>query len=355
VWRVGDVDHVAREAGVVAQGERDVLVEVAAGEVVAAADEENELEHPSFTVGSSPTVRSMRLAVTLPGYGSFLPPGELHRVVELARLAEGAGVDQVVLPDHVVMGARTDRYQWGPFPYPPDTPWLEPLTTLAAIAGATDRVRLSTGILVAPIRPAILLAKSAATLDVLSHGRLDLGVGTGWQAEELEAAGVPYAERGRRLTDTVAACRELWANAPASFESPTVRFRDVWCEPRPLRPGGVPVWFAGSLTDRMLRRVVDLGDGWIPIMGATPEGIAADVARLRAALAGAGRDPDRLDVRAPLPARGRDLAEAFDDVPAYAAAGVTYVSVNLTAYASEPGEAGRVVSELARRFGPYRD
>ena len=301
----------------------------------------------------------MRLAVTLPGYGHWFPEGELHRVVEVARQAEDAGVDQLVLPDHVVMGARTDRYQWGAFPFPPEEPWLEPLTTFAAIAAATTRVRLATGILVVPVRPAVLLAKMAATVDVLSQGRLDLGVGVGWQAEELEAAGVPYEERGDRLTDTIAACRVLWRDHPASFSSETVDFADIWCSPRPVQPGGVPVWFAGSLTPRMLRRVVSLGDGWIPIMGSTVDGIAADVARLREALAAAGRDPSTLQVRAPVPAvrdgDGRpDVARTLEVVPALAAAGVTHALLTLNVHARSPAEAPAVLADLARAFEPYR-
>jgi alkanesulfonate monooxygenase SsuD/methylene tetrahydromethanopterin reductase-like flavin-dependent oxidoreductase (luciferase family) len=127
--------------------------------------------------------RPVRLALAIPSYGSFFPTERLHEVVALARMAEDAGADTVVVPDHLVMSDRTDRYRWGRFPLPVDAAWLEPLTVLAAIAGATRRVRLATGILIAPLRPAAVLAKTAATLDVLSRGRLDLGVGTGWQKE----------------------------------------------------------------------------------------------------------------------------------------------------------------------------
>src|SRR4051812_14877861 len=102
----------------------------------------------------------------------------------MAREADKAGIDRIVVVDHVVMGPHTEAYSWGKFPTPPDSPWLEPLTCLAVIAGATSRVRLGTGILIAPLRSGAVLAKTAATLDVLSGGRLDLGVGTGWQKEE---------------------------------------------------------------------------------------------------------------------------------------------------------------------------
>src|SRR4051794_4780562 len=99
------------------------------------------------------------LSVGLPNFGALYPPGEWYRFVDLARAADDAGVDRIVLVDHVVMGPNTDAYQWGTFPVPPEAPWYEPLTMLAAIAGATDRVRLATGILIAPLRPASFLAK----------------------------------------------------------------------------------------------------------------------------------------------------------------------------------------------------
>ena len=182
-----------------------------------------------------------QLAVLVSGLHALFGP-DLRSFVEVARIADEAGVDQVVLPDHVVMGARTDRYPYGTFPYDADAPWIEPLTTLAAMASATTRVRLGTGILIAPLRPAVLLAKTIATLDVLSGGRVDLGVGVGWQREEYEALGVPFAGRWQRLDDTLGACRALWQDAPASFSSPTVAFDDIWCAPRPVQ-ARVPVWF----------------------------------------------------------------------------------------------------------------
>src|SRR5882724_8159151 len=132
--------------------------------------------------------------------------GDPRGLIEVARHAESAGVDQINITDHVVMGARTDRYPFGKFPVPPEYPWFEPLTMLAAIAGVTSSIRLGTGVLITPLRPAVLLAKIAATLDVVSGGRLDLGVGTGWQREEYDAVGLDWDKRGQLLSDTLAAC-----------------------------------------------------------------------------------------------------------------------------------------------------
>ena len=153
-------------------------------------------------------------------------------------------------------------------------------------------MRLATGILIAPLRPAVLLAKQAATLDVLSQGRLDLGVGTGWQREEYDAEGLDFAARGQLLTDTLAACKALWRDTPAAIDTPSLSFTDIYCDPKPRQPDGVPLWIAGTLHARNLDRLVRYGDAWIPIMGETVEGIAAGAKRSRDAWTDAGRDPD---------------------------------------------------------------
>ncbi|HKJ25300.1 MAG TPA: TIGR03619 family F420-dependent LLM class oxidoreductase, partial [Myxococcota bacterium] len=231
---------------------------------------------------------------------------DLAAIVELGRAADAAGIDQLVLPDHLAIGPRTDRYPYGRWPGPDDAPWLEPLTTLAAIAGVTRRIRLGTGVLIAPLRPALLLAKTAATLDVLSRGRLDLGVGTGWQREEFAAAGVPFRGRTARMDDVLRACRALWRDAPASFRSETVSFEAIRCLPRPVQRDGPPLWIGGAATPGNLARLAEFGAGWMPI-GLDDDAFRDGLARAREAFAAAGRDPATLGVRATLaPVRGAD-------------------------------------------------
>jgi probable F420-dependent oxidoreductase len=271
------------------------------------------------------------------------PGSDARSLVDISRRAEDAGFSAVSISDHVVMGPRVERYPWGEFPFSPAAPWLEPLTVLSAIAAATSRVRLTTSILIAPLRPAALLAKVAATVDAVSAGRLELGVGTGWQEEEFEALGLDYSLRGRMLTDTVAACRALWSESPATFESPTVSFSEIWCEPRPVRPGGPPVLFSGTLTKRNLRRIVELGDGWIPIMGERKNGIAEGTARLRDLYSTAGRDPDELRVRsAPRIARNAggqpDVVASVEAAEWIIEAGVTDVDLPLNVFVHTPDE-----------------
>ena len=279
-------------------------------------------------------------SIGLPVGGQLFDGADLPRIVEIARRAETAGAAAVVMPDHVVIGPRTDRYPWGPFRFENDAPWLEPLTLLTAIAATTSTIRLATGILIAPLRPAVLLAKTAATLDVLSGGRLELGVGTGWQREEFEAEGIDYATRGQLLTDTMGACRALWRDSPATFASPTVSFDDIWCDPKPVQSGGPTVLFSGTLNARNLARISELGDGWIPIMGETPAGITDGVARITEAWEKRGRDASRLHVRTTLPIlrdgdRRPSLAASLAGVDVLAACGVTDVTLHLPAFVRE--------------------
>jgi probable F420-dependent oxidoreductase len=222
------------------------------------------------------------------------------------------------------------------------------MTTLAAMAAVTTRVRLATGILIAPLRPAAVLAKTAATLDVLSGGRLDLGVGVGWQSEEYDAVGLEFAARGQRLDDTIGACRALWSQAPAAYASDSATFGDTFCSPRPAQER-LPVWFSGSLNARNLRRIVDLGDGWIPIMGATTEMIRDGAQQLGVA---AGRP---IAVQAPVPIvkaddGSHDVAATMGGVPMLTAAGANDIYVNIASFAAAPVEAPDVLIRLVTAF-----
>jgi probable F420-dependent oxidoreductase len=220
---------------------------------------------------------------------------------------------------------------------------------MAAMASVTSRVRLATGILIAPLRPAAVLAKTVATLDVLSDGRVDLGVGVGWQSEEYDAVGLDFATRGERLTDTIAACRVLWSELPASYSSASMSFDDTFCSPQPAQQR-LPVWFSGTLNERNRSRILHLGDGWIPIMGASVEDIRAGAEQLAAA--------DR-PIAIQAPARiakaadgSRDIATTMDAVPDLTAAGATDIYVNIASFANGAPEAPKaleqLVSELAR-------
>lgn len=242
------------------------------------------------------------------------PESDAGSLLEIAARAEDAGFDGVELAEHVVLGEDTSQYTWGEFPYPPDSPWLEPLSLLAAIAARTSTLVLCTGILITPLRPATLLAKTVATVDRISGGRLELGVGTGWHGPEFTAQGLDHARRGDYLTDGIGACRALWGVGPASFTSSTVSFDDIHCEPKPTRAGGPPISFSGTLTKRNIDRIVRLGDGWMPIMTASEQDVLDGRRELDDALRAAGRSTDALSVRLRVPlvedASGRPSLEA---------------------------------------------
>lgn len=297
----------------------------------------------------------MQVSITISGL-TRLFGGDLAAVLDAARVADDAGIDQLVLPDHVVMGPRVDRYPFGKFPYGPEEPWVEPLTMLAAMAAATQRVRLATGVLITPLRPAVLLAKTAATLDVLSGGRLDLGVGTGWQREEFEAVGVPYPGRTARMEDAVRACQALWTQEPpVSFSSPTVSFQDLWCEPRPTQRGGIPVWFGGAPNEATARRVAELGVGWMPIGLMARDELTKAIELLRTAFERAGRDPATLGVRAGIAAvtgddRRLDLDRTLALVPELEAVGVTMVSLGLGRFLRGADDVGRFFTDVGAAF-----
>ena len=297
---------------------------------------------------------AVRVAVGLFGYQNFFG-GDLSKAVDFARIAEGEGIHLVSITDHVVMGNRTDRYPYGPFPVGPEWPWPEPMVVLSAIAATTSRVRLSMSVLIAPLRSAVLLAKQAATLDVMSGGRLDLGVGVGWQEEEYTASGVPFEKRLSRMTDQLRACKVLWSRQPASFESPTVRFRDITQVPAPVQPGGVPLWFGIAAAEQNCRRIAELGAGWVPI-SVEPKAIAPGVAKLRAAFRAAGRDPAELGVRAGLRPRvasdGRpDLEATLAQVPAMAEAGVSCIELQPTVFCRERAELVPFLRRIAKLEG----
>jgi probable F420-dependent oxidoreductase len=277
-------------------------------------------------------------------------------LVDLARVAEAAGLDGVVIGDHVVLGNRLDRYPYPPVHFRHDSSWMEPLSVLAAVAAVTTRLKLTTGVLVSPLRPAVLLAKTAATVDHLSGGRLELGVGVGWQPEEFAAVGVDFAQRGQVLTDGIAACRTLWGTDPASFSSPTVRFDELWCNPKPPRPDGIPVLFSGSLGARNRARIVELGHGWITHPRQPLDDTAAGVASLRQSYEEFGRDPDSLVIRTSLPivrdAHGDpDLDASFAGIDAHTAAGVTDVTVWSNSFIDTPEQADERIAALGAAWG----
>lgn len=286
-----------------------------------------------------------------------------ERLLDLARAVEASGAEQIALSEHVTLAhVITGHPGKGPgvFPFPGNEQYPEPMVTLAAMAAATSRVRLSTNILIAPLRPAVLLAKMAATLDCLSAGRLDLGVGTGWHVEEYAAVGVPMTRLASRLDDTLRACRALWRDQPATFSSETVSFTDMYCSPSPVQ-AEIPVWIGGGVNRGVARRVAELGAGWTPMGGNDLDEVREARALIDSACEEAGRDPATVGIRVSVAPKAADsaaarLAEIVERMAELAQAGATVVQLPLPQLVSRVDDATDVIGSLIQaadaRLGP---
>lgn len=279
------------------------------------------------------SVPAPSLSIQLQNF-SATPRSDWSPMLDLARAADRAGIDRVVVSDHVVFGEQMEAYanpatggtEGGRQPTGPDGLWLEPLTVLTAIAATTSQVRLATGILIAALRRPAVLAKQVATLDVLSGGRVDLGVGVGWQREEYEACGLDFDRRGKLLDQTIEVCRRLWSEQAVDFDDGDLRFERIHAMPEPVQEGGVPIWVAGRINAPTLRRLRTYGSGWIP-WGEHVADPAEGIVAARRAVEDGGRDPASLEVQGTLVVAsddgGIDLVATMARVPELIDMGVT--------------------------------
>jgi probable F420-dependent oxidoreductase len=286
--------------------------------------------------------------------GAIYPLDQQHRLIDLAQQAEAAGFDDLSIAEHVLVGnLANEQDPWSSWePQHLELPWPEPMVTLAAMAGATQRLRFISAVVIAPLRPAGLLAKMAASLHALSRGRFVLGVSPSWHRQEYDALGVSFERRGQILEDTIGACRALWEGAPATFHSPTVNFDGMYCQPRPAPGQRIPVWFTGKFTPRLVRRVVTLGDGWMPysVYGMTLQQKTEAITQLRQRFAEAGRDPDSLEIGDVLPPIQGSITRSLEQLPAILDAGVTTVRVPLRRLVTSPDQVPAVLHEAVSRF-----
>jgi probable F420-dependent oxidoreductase len=296
-----------------------------------------------------------QLAVFL-SHVDHLIHGHNGRLVDMAEIAEQAGADQVVFSEHVALAQVIEGVgEAAKFPFQCDENYPDPLVALAAIAGRTRKIRLATGILIAPLRPAITLAKMVATLDHVSDGRLDLGLGSGWHIEELTAAGVDPKRAMEHLDDTLGACRALWGGGPSSFHSATVNFDRLFCQPTPLRGRDLPVWLAGPPTRKTADRIARLGQGWLPFGNLAAPDIARARDHLRAAEAEHGLTEGSLGIRAALPTiPGGEidamLDAAFAFAPGLIDAGATNLQLPLWRYAKQFDDVGPIIEKARQRL-----
>ncbi len=275
-------------------------------------------------------------------------------IAELAAQLEQAGADSLWVSDHVVMpreiGSHYPFAADGRATWASDTPYFEAMIALALAAAATERVRLGTAVLVLPLRNPVMFAKQAASIDVASRGRLELGLGAGWLAEEFEALGAPFSRRGAQLTEWIAIARECWTGHPAERRSEDyVLPAETLCLPAPAHR--IPILLGGH-SPRALRRVGAIADGWLGQQSA-PELDPAPIAAARAAIVEAaeqaGRDGAtiRIVLRI-IESAGRPEVVA-DALPALAQAGVDEVIVDLSWDAEDQAEQLEVLRAGATR------
>lgn len=239
--------------------------------------------------------------ISIAGMFGNSPRRDVGFVRDFAQAAEQLGFRALYAPEHVVFFASYESsYPYTPDGAPawgPETGIYDPLFVFQAAADATTTLRFCTGVLILPQRPVLLTAKEVMTLDHLSGGRFELGVGSGWSWEEYAALGVPFEERGRRMDEYLDVLRLVWREAPASFDGRFTTFDGLVLNPRPVTDGGPPVIVGGDSAPAM-RRAARRGDGWYGWWAQTGDGpadIAAHLDTLHAILADHDRsaaDPD---------------------------------------------------------------
>jgi probable F420-dependent oxidoreductase len=258
----------------------------------------------------------MKFALHAVGCGSTARPEVL---AEVARKAEALGFESVWIPEHLIVPLQMRS----PYPYSADGKFPggatvalhDPFVALSYVAACTSRIKLGTGVFVLPLRNAVAVAKAAASLDVLSNGRLLFGVGVGWLADEFEAVGMPFADRAARTREAIRLLRTLWSEETPSFEGRFHHLPPSGFSPKPVQQPGPPIILGGE-TPAALRRAAALGDGWIGVSH-SPDSLQPLLADLRQQLAAAGRDAGAFEITVGTAAGvrlDRDTVRAFADL-----------------------------------------
>jgi probable F420-dependent oxidoreductase len=256
----------------------------------------------------------MKFGLMFANTGPFGVPESLAR---LAQAAEERGIESMWTVEHVVIPVGYKS----PYPYSPSgkipgaesVPIPDPLLPLAFAAAVTKKIRLATGILILPQRHPAYVAKEVATLDVLSNGRVILGIGSGWLAEEFEVVGVPFRERGARTDEAIRALRSLWKAAPEAFSGKFYRWPAVESNPKPVQKPGVPIVIGGH-SEAAARRAARHGDGFFPARG-DRETLNRLFAVLREECAKVGRDPRKIEITSGAGAKADpDVVKRFQDL-----------------------------------------
>lgn len=263
----------------------------------------------------------MKIGVTYPQTEYSHDPAAIR---DFAQTAEGLGFTHILAYDHV-LGANPDRPEGWKGPYTYQDTFQEPLLLFSYMAAVTQKVEFVTGILILPQRQTALVAKQAATLDVLSGGRFRMGVGIGWNRVEYEALNQDFSTRGRRVEEQVTLMRKLWTQPLVEFSGDWHTVPDAGINPLPIqRP--IPIWFGGH-ADAVLRRVARIGDGWLPLHRTAADASPA-IDKLDEYLAEAGRGRSEIGIEARLPYGSGDPETWASLIQDWRKAGATHLTLS---------------------------
>ena len=261
--------------------------------------------------------------------GAIFPQTEIGAdpsgVRDFAQAAESLGYDHLLVFDHVLGADASKREGWAR-PYSHVDMFHEPFVLFGYLAALTETIELTTGVLILSQRQTALVAKQAAEVDVLTGGRLRLGIGVGWNDVEYEALGENFGNRGRRSAEQIELMRELWTKDVVTFKGRYHQVTYAGINPRPPR-GNIPIWFGGN-DDRVVRRIGRLGDGWFPQF--EPDGAGHErIGLMREHARQAGRDPDAIGIEGRISlADGGNPSDWNKGSAAWAEVGATHLSVN---------------------------
>ena len=262
----------------------------------------------------------MQLGVVFPQTEIGSDPGAVR---DYAQAAEALGYEHLLVFDHVLGADASKREEWNR-PYSHVDTFHEPFVLFGYLAGITEKLQMTTGILILPQRQAALVAKQAAAVDVLTGGRLRLGIGVGWNDVEYEALGESFRNRGRRCEEQIELMRALWTQNIVNFEGRYHKVTHAGINPLPVQQP-IPVWFGGG-ADQVVERIGRLGDGWFPQF--QPDSAGQErIGQMRELATKAGRNPDNIGIEGRL--NYADGADAWNRAAeAWAECGATHLSIN---------------------------